>query len=31
MYNVNPEGHAQEVLEKVRRLAPKTESEEATD
>lgn len=28
MYNVNPEGHAQEVLEMVRRLAPKTESEE---
>lgn len=28
LYNVNPEGHAQEVLEKVRQLAPKTESEE---
>lgn len=31
MYGVNPEGHAQEVLEKVSNLSPKTETEEAAD
>jgi peroxiredoxin Q/BCP len=31
MYGVNPEGHAQEVLEKVGKLSPKTEAEEAAD